>query len=252
MARNIEHVVTALGRAVIAKCLALGIPVVFTRAAIGTGTAPDAADISTYTALLNRYDDAAVADRSYYNATLAIAIQYLNTNTISVVNIGELGLYATDPDNGEVLFSYTTFGQYTDKLLPNSQTPILKTYEVAVDFSNGASVSVTINPSALLPSTDAVATPASGKLLRMNGAGKLPASITGDAATVGGNAPSAFALAGHTHGVATSSANGFMSKEDKASFDTMKDRVDQDLRTTAKPTFEEITADVIHRARFEV
>lgn len=250
--RDIEHKVTASGLAVIAKCIALGMPVTFTKAALGTGTAPDADAISTYTSLINWYDDADVASKHYIGSTLSIAVQYYNNNVSSVVNIGELGLYATDPDDGEVLISYTTFGQYTDKLLPIQQTPILKTYEVVIDFSNGGSVSVTINPEALLPATDAVDAPAAGKLLRLNSQSKLPASITGDAATVGGNSPSAFASASHIHNKATAAADGFMSKEDKSSLDTMVGRVNQDLRTTASPTFASLTVNgVITGARYE-
>jgi hypothetical protein len=45
--------------------------------------------------------------------------------------------------------------------------------------------------------------------------GKIPGSITGDAATIGGNAPSAFATSGHTHSVVTTTADGLMGKDDK-------------------------------------
>jgi hypothetical protein len=160
-------------------------------------------------------------------------------------------LFANDPDLGEVIFSYTTLGQYMDKLLPIQQTPILRTYEVVVDFSDGGSVSVTINPAALLPASDAVDAPAAGKLLRLNVNGKLPASITGDATTVGGNAPSAFAAAQHGHTNASSAASGYMSKDDKMSFDTMKGQVNQDVRNTASPTFASLNVGVVHGARYE-
>ena len=251
MARSIETKVTASGRAVMAKCIALGIPVTFARAAIGTGTAPDGADIGVYSGLLSWYDDAVIADKNYVNAAISIAVQYLNSNVSSVVNIGEIGLFANDPDLGEVIFSYTTLGQYLDKLQPIQQTPILRTYEVVVDFSDGGSVSVTINPAALLPANDAVDTPVAGKLLRLNASGKLPANITGDAATVGGNASSAFAAAQHGHPNATTAASGYMSKDDKVSFDTMTGQVNQDVRNTASPTFVSLNVGVVHGARYE-
>ncbi len=251
MARDIESKVTATGLAVIAKCIALGIPVAFTRAAIGTGTALDEDDISAYSDLIDWYDDAAIASRNYVGATLSIALQYYNSNVGNVVDIGELALFATDPDLGEVIFSYTTLGQYVDKLLPIQQTPILRTYEVVIDFTNGASVSVTINPAALLPATDAVDTPTAGKLLRLNSAGKLPTSITGDAATVGGKAASSFANAEHGHANASQSGAGFLSVEDKQKIDG---RLGQAVNTNSSPTFANITLGpdgVIHNARFE-
>jgi len=75
MARAIETKVTTSGRAVIAKCIALSIPVTFTRAAIGTGTALDEADIKTYSDLISWYDDAVIADKNYVDAAISIAVQ---------------------------------------------------------------------------------------------------------------------------------------------------------------------------------
>ena len=42
-------------------------------------------------------------------------------------------------------------------------------------------------------SADVVTSPAANKILKLDGSGKLPASITGDAATLGGNAPAYYA-----------------------------------------------------------
>ena len=52
-----------------------------------------------------------------------------------------------------------------------------------------------------LTDDDASSTAVANKLLYLNDDGKLPASITGDAATVGGHAASAFAQATHTHAI---------------------------------------------------
>ena len=52
-----------------------------------------------------------------------------------------------------------------------------------------------------LTDADASSTAVANKLLYLNGDAKLPASITGDAATVGGHAASAFAQATHTHAI---------------------------------------------------
>ena len=52
-----------------------------------------------------------------------------------------------------------------------------------------------------LKDDDAATTATANKLLYVNGDGKLPANITGDAATVGGKAASEFAEAAHTHAI---------------------------------------------------
>lgn len=75
--------------------------------------------------------------------------------------------------------------------------------------------------------SDVVASPVANKVLRLNADAKLPTSITGDAATVGGIAPTGFAPASHVgsagsaHAVATTSAAGFLSAADKAKLDTV-------------------------------
>ena len=80
-----------------------------------------------------------------------------------------------------------------------------------------------------------------GKLLFMNADGKLPASITGDANTLDGHDSTYFAAASHSHSNATQSAAGFESAADKTNLDTLVSRVNQDLKTTASPTFAGLT-----------
>lgn len=70
-----------------------------------------------------------------------------------------------------------------------------------------------------VPTSDVVTEAVANKLLKLDANAKLPASITGDAATVGGNAPSAFAASAHGHSAATTGAAGFMSATDKAKLD---------------------------------
>ncbi|NPV52230.1 MAG: hypothetical protein HPY71_01755 [Firmicutes bacterium] len=75
--------------------------------------------------------------------------------------------------------------------------------------------------------SDVVTVPTANKILRLNSDGKLPASITGDAATVGGVSPSGFAPSSHVgaggsaHAVATTTTAGFMSAADKSKLDSI-------------------------------
>ena len=52
----------------------------------------------------------------------------------------------------------------------------------------------------------------------------------------------------HTHDLATASAAGFMAAEDKAALDTVTGRVNQDVRTTATPTFAAATIGAVQIA----
>ena len=72
----------------------------------------------------------------------------------------------------------------------------------------------------------------------------LPAN-GGNADTVGHKAASEFAAAMHGHTNATAAADGFMAKGDKSALDTVSGRVNQDLKTTASPTFNVVNANKV-------
>lgn len=68
-------------------------------------------------------------------------------------------------------------------------------------------------------SSEVVNSAQANKILKLNGDGKLPTSITGDAQTLQGKAATEFANKVHIHDNATTIADGFMSKEDKIKLD---------------------------------
>lgn len=238
----IKTYITTNGRNLLAKCLALGQPVPFVAAEIGTGTAGTEQQILAYNSLVNKFADAIMGGRNYEgNATCKFSVQYTTSSLAETVYITEIGIYATDPDNGKTLFSYTTFGSDADRLFPSSEASIYRVYDVTVLFSAGSGVTVTIDPTALLKANQASATPASGKLLRCDSNGKLPADITGSAAQLDGHNSSYFAQASHSHSDATTSNAGFMSATDKSNLDTLVSRVNQSLKNTSSPTFAGLT-----------
>lgn len=234
----IKTYITNAGRNLLAKSLARGFAVSFVAAEIGTGSAGTDQQIQAYSHLVEKFADAVMGGRNYENqAVCKFAVQYTTSDLQETVFITEIGIYATDPDDGKILFSYTTFGEDADRLFPNSEASIYRVYDVTVVFSAGSGVSVTIDPTALIKANSASTEPTAGKLLYVNAQGKLPASITGDAGSVGGHAAEDFAAVEHRHDNATSAKDGFLSKEDKAAHDTLVQRVNQDLKTTATPSF---------------
>ena len=237
----IKTYVTNKGRALLAKALANGFAISFVSAELGTGTAGTDEQILAYNSLVTKFADAVMGGRNYDgNATCKFSVQYTTSGLSSTAYITEIGIYATDPDDGKILFSYTYFGSDADRLFPNSQASIYRVYDVAVAFS-ASGVTVTIDPTALIKANQASPTAQAGKLLYVNADGKLPADITGDAATLGGHASSHYAEAGHGHSSATSSQAGFMSGSDKANLDQVVGRVDQSLKQNASPTFAGLT-----------
>ena len=243
MSRGIENSLTSAGLTLIARSLAEGKPVIFTGVSLGTGTAPDDADLSTYTALITPYDTASITTKKVNSAgNLIISASYWNTSVLSSTYIDEIGVFAkVDGDSSSVLFSYLTFGQYPDLILAAAEASVQRTYDIPYAFGSGTSTSVTIVPSGLLPADDAVTVATAGKLLRMDANGKLPTDITGSANKLGGYTYDHFAAADHGHSNATTSAAGFMSAADKAAHDTLVSRVNQGVKSSDSPTFQGLT-----------
>lgn len=217
MARNIENALTESGVALIARSMAESKPIVFTSAAFGTGVAPDADDISEYTALITPWTTAEI-QRKYADASgnFTVVVSFWNTGMAAAVQLEEIGLYAkAEGDANPILFSYLTFGQYPSTILPASVQGTQRIFNIPFSFAGGTSATITIDPSTLLSADDASETAEAGKLLYADENGKLPASITGDADTVDGKHASDFALDTHSHSAATTSADGFMSSADK-------------------------------------
>ena len=239
----IKTYITTNGRNLLAKALARGFVVNFIAAELGTGTAGTDEQIMAYTKLVTKFDDAVMGGRNYEgNATCKFAIQYTTSGLTTTKLIREIGIYATDPDQGKILFSYTYFGDDPDRLFPNSEASIYRVYDVTVLFAAGAGgVTVTVDPTALMKANQASDSPVAGKLLYVGSDGKMHVSITGDADTVDGKHASDFSLTSHTHANATQSKAGFESAADKTNLDTLTSRVNQDLKNTASPTFSGLT-----------
>lgn len=238
----IKTYITTAGRNLLAKALARGLAVPFVSAEIGTGTAGTEEQIQAYTGLVNKFANAVMGGRNYEgSATCKFSIQYTTSGLTQTVYITEIGIYATDPDDGKILFSYTTFGADADRLFPNSEASIYRVYDVTVLFAAGSGVTVTIDPTALLKATQASAEAEVGKLLYVGSDGKLHASITGDARTLAGKEANQYAAADHGHSKATSGADGFLSKEDKIILDELHEKVNQSLTEESSPTFSGMT-----------
>jgi hypothetical protein len=81
--------------------------------------------------------------------------------------------------------------------------------------------------------------------------GDTGAPGSSDATTLGGYAPSAFSLTGHTHDNATESVAGFMSATDKSNMTTMIGAGAQAVGVGSSPTFGTVTADVVIGAVYQ-
>lgn len=221
MARGIENALTDAGRALIARSIAEGSPIVFSGAKVGTGLLPDTQDPAKQTSLIAPYADADIngssADES---ANLIISVRFSNQNVLSSVYLEEIGVYAKLQQDAEsILFSYLSFGAYPSVILAADVQGMDRTFDLPFSFGSGSTVSVEISPSGLVSASDVSDVGIPGKIVRANHDGKLDVSIIGDASTLQGKDPSDFAEADHSHDVASQTSSGFMSPVDKRALD---------------------------------
>lgn len=255
MARSVENVLTNKGRALIAKSLAAGTPIVFSRAEIGTGLAGDLDNLAAKTSLIAKYAEAAIQKRTADNSgNFVITLSYENSGVKTSVYIEEIGIYArlsTEAGSAAILFSYLTFGQYPTIILPETVQGMQRIFDIPFSFGSGDSVSVNITPSGMVSSGDVSETSSPGKIVKVGTDGKLHVDISGDASTLDGHNSAYFAKANHVHDAATQTKNGFMSSSDKKKLDEVGSKIDQDMKTTSSPTFAGLTVNgVISGARF--
>lgn len=253
----VVNVLTDGGAALLASSIAQAKPVIYTIAKLGTGSAgtSDVSELAERTALVTYYDDADIVKKASDSTVLVVSAQYWNTNVSSAVAIKEIGLYAKlqgQADNAAVLFSYLTFGDSQDLIPAYSTTPVQRTYDIPFDFGTGEAVSVTIDPSGLVPASAVSTSATAGAIVQRDSNGKVAGDITGSAYQLGGHTYDWFSPATHTHAAATTSAAGFLSASDKTALNTVTGRVDQALTQSSTPTFAGlvITGGYIDGARF--
>lgn len=128
----------------------------FTKAAIGSGIWESADDLSTATSLISQrmeeaFQDIAVVDKDKVLLTSA----FPNSSVQTRFNVTELGIFAADPDEGEILYSISICDEADADLMPTqyggSVTFIYKNY---ITIWNAAEV--TINTSGAFALADDV------------------------------------------------------------------------------------------------
>ncbi len=102
---------TLLGRELIAKLLA-GEKLEITRVACGSGVCQSEDDVDNLTDLLEPRMDGTSDSPSYEGETMCMTVQFFSTsNQGDCFYLSEFGIYALDPDLGEILMYYFSQGE---------------------------------------------------------------------------------------------------------------------------------------------
>lgn len=137
--------ITNQGMALYAKAQA-GQEIHFTKMQVGSGQIETQNPV-TLLALLDPKLDVPItsitANPEMKSATIIGNIT--NKDVKEAIYICELGLFAKDPDEGEILYGYVSAGQYGDYYAPEAQGPYSWQYEINAAIGNAANVTAEVS-----------------------------------------------------------------------------------------------------------
>lgn len=156
MASFQNSVITNRGRDLIAKGLT-GTKIQFTKLAVGSGNLPTGQSLAELTELVQKVMDVPRTKTKRLEGGKVVAGGYFsNSGRVTGFYYREIGLYATDPDVGEILFSVGNAGSNAEWIPPDgSGTIVEKTVDVLTIISETVEVSVSIDPSAVVTQAQA-------------------------------------------------------------------------------------------------
>ena len=144
-------VVTRKGLQLITKLVASETALTFTRVAIGTGKVPGGYDPGSMTGLNEYKMDGSIASHSASGDEASVVMQISSIGVETGFTITEAGLFATDPDEGEILYAYLDMSADPQYMYP-ANNAISKFIEMTLVVKIGEVQSVTavINPGSLV------------------------------------------------------------------------------------------------------
>ncbi len=132
---------TNAGRQLIIKALSENCAIPFTRFGLGNGSSP--ANINTISNLNNMVKSISISEMTAENGYATLIGVLENTDVTDGFWWSEIGIFATDPDVGEVLYAYAHAGEYADYIPPYSSTSYLRTIvnaKVVVDNAQNITI----------------------------------------------------------------------------------------------------------------
>ena len=133
---------TSAGKQLINKALS-GAPLNFTKIAVGDG--PDTDDVDNLTDLNNKVMDVDINSLAMDSGYVTITGVMDNSKNTSEWWWSEIGIYADDPDNGEVLYAYSNAGDKAEHIPAYSSASFIQTtISVAVIVGEAQNISATL------------------------------------------------------------------------------------------------------------
>lgn len=135
--------VTAAGYRLLTKLLAAQGELNFTRAAVGTGKIPEGYSAEALTGLTQYKMDAEIASYGVESEKAYVTCQISSEKVSEGFLVTEVGVFATDPDEGEILYGYMDISGDPTYIYSNGSGSMAKFAEFQMYFLIGALQKVT-------------------------------------------------------------------------------------------------------------
>ena len=120
-----------------------GAKISFTRVVAGSGSVP-VVNLKEQTAVSNIVQTLSVENLVVRDNQYVITVMLSNNTVTTAYNLSQVGFYATDPDEGEILFAITQIG--AAKQIPTSANAPGYSIEFAFTFQNANDAIIEITP----------------------------------------------------------------------------------------------------------
>lgn len=142
-------VITTRGLQLLARLASGAEQLEFTGVKVGTGVVPDGTDPAQLMHLVSYKMDGMIADYGYDQETddAFVVMQITNAGITSGFVMTEVGLFAMDPDRGEILYAYVDLSEDPNYIMPE-ENGRAKTVQIKMHVVVGeaANITATINP----------------------------------------------------------------------------------------------------------
>lgn len=125
----------------------------FTKISIGSGSSSSSSS-SSLTDLVKREKDLTIASCTVDGSIVKLVSTLTNTGITKPFKERELGLFATDPDDGEIMFAYMTDTDPDTMPAEGSATVVSKRMTLNLAFSNTGNVSAVLDSGQLVTFAD--------------------------------------------------------------------------------------------------
>lgn len=148
MAQFNNMVLTNKGAALLSKIQASG-TLQFTGAAIGDGSLAQGQTLQGLTTLIHKTKDLSITNiENLGNGTARIRAQAVSNEALEQgMYIREIGLFATDPDEGTILYAIANAGALADYLPPFSVNPVEELINLVISIGQATNVTAVIDQS---------------------------------------------------------------------------------------------------------